>query len=43
MTPRKVSREIYDDDLIMNEKKQVLYRDVMHVDSHHFLVVNHYS
>jgi hypothetical protein len=38
MTKRKVSRAIYDNNLNMDEKKQVLYSDVMHVDGHCFLV-----
>jgi hypothetical protein len=35
---QKQSRAIYDDDLIMDEKKQVLHADVMHLDGQHFLV-----
>jgi hypothetical protein len=38
MTKRKVNRVVYDDDLIMDERKQVLYSDIMHLDSHKFLV-----
>ena len=38
MTRKKVSRAVYDDDLIMDEKKQSLFSDVMHVDSCRFLV-----
>jgi hypothetical protein len=38
MTQRKVSHAIYDGNLIMDEKKQALYSDVMHVDRRHFLV-----
>jgi hypothetical protein len=39
MTQRKIIQAVYDDDLIMDEKKQVLYSDIMHLDSHHFLVM----
>jgi hypothetical protein len=38
MTNRKISQAIYDDDLIMDEKKQDLYSDVMHIDGHWFIV-----
>jgi hypothetical protein len=38
MTQKKVGRAVYDDDLIMDEKKQVLYSDVMHIDGQKFLV-----
>jgi len=38
MMKRKVSRAVYTDNLIMDERKQVLYSDVMHLDSHKFLV-----
>ena len=36
MVKQKQSRAIYDDDLIMDEKKQVLHADVMHLDGQHF-------
>jgi hypothetical protein len=32
MAKKKVSQAVVDDDLVMNEKKQMLYSDVMHVD-----------
>jgi hypothetical protein len=38
MVNRKQSRAIYDKDLIMDEKKQVLHVDVIHLDGQHFLV-----
>jgi hypothetical protein len=38
MVRKKQSRAIYDDNLIMDEKKQVLHVDVMHLDGQHFLV-----
>jgi hypothetical protein len=38
MTQKKVGRAVYDDDLIMDKKKQVLYSDLMHIDGHKFLV-----
>jgi hypothetical protein len=38
MTKKKVGHAVYNDDLVLDEKKQVLYTDVMHLDSHHFLV-----
>jgi hypothetical protein len=38
VTKRKVSRVIYDDNLIMEKQKQVLYSDIMRVDGHCFLV-----
>jgi hypothetical protein len=38
MTKKKVSRASIDESLILDEKKQVLYSDVMHVDSNKFLI-----
>jgi len=38
MTRRKVSWAIVDDDLILDQKKQMLHTDVMHIDSNMFLV-----
>jgi hypothetical protein len=38
MTRKPVRRAIVDDDLKMDEKKQVLHCDVMHVDGQRFLV-----
>jgi hypothetical protein len=39
MTKKRISRAIYDDDLVLDEKKQTLYNsDIMHVDGCHFLV-----
>jgi hypothetical protein len=38
MTKKKISREVYDDELIMDEKKQVLYSDIMRLNSHCFLI-----
>jgi hypothetical protein len=38
MTMRKIGRVVYDNDLVLDEKKQVLYTDVMRLDGHHFLV-----
>jgi len=38
MVRKKQSRAIYDDDVIMDEKKQVLHIDVMHLDGQHFLI-----
>jgi hypothetical protein len=38
MTQKKVSRVVYDNDLIMDEKKQSLFSDIMHIDSCRFLV-----
>ena len=32
MTKKKVSRAIVDEDLMLDERKQVLYSDVMHID-----------
>ncbi len=39
MTQKQTSRAIYDDTLIMGEKKQVLYTDVMNVDEKKFLIL----
>ena len=41
MTKRKVSRAVIDKDIMMKEKQQVLYSDVMHIDGQKFLT-NHY-
>jgi hypothetical protein len=38
MTKKKVSRAIVDESLMLDEKKQVLYSDVRHVDSNKFLI-----
>jgi hypothetical protein len=38
MTKKKVSRAIVDEDLMLDERKQVLYSDVMHTDSNKFLI-----
>jgi hypothetical protein len=38
MTKKKVSRAIVDKDLMLDEKKQVLYSAVMHIDSNKFLI-----
>ncbi len=38
MTRKKVGRAVYDNDLVMDQKKQSLFSDVMHVDSCRFLV-----
>jgi hypothetical protein len=38
LTKKKISRSIYDNNLLMDQKKQVLHTDVMHVDGQHFLV-----
>jgi hypothetical protein len=38
MTKKKVSRAIVDESLMLDEKKQVLYSDVRHVDSYKFLI-----
>ncbi len=35
---KKTSRAIVDDDLVLDEKKQTLYTDVMHLDGEKFLV-----
>jgi hypothetical protein len=35
---RKVSQAVVDDDIVMDEKKQTLYSDVMHIDGIKFLV-----
>lgn len=36
-TAKKVSRAVYDDNLVMDEKKQVLNSDVIDIDGHRFL------
>jgi hypothetical protein len=38
MTKKKVSWTIVDENLMLDEKKQVLYSDVMHIDSNKFLI-----
>jgi hypothetical protein len=38
MVKRKASRAVVDNDLIMDQKKQTLYSDVMHIDGVKFLV-----
>ncbi len=38
MTKKKVSRAIIDEELMLDERKQVLYSDVMHIDSNKFLI-----
>jgi hypothetical protein len=38
MVKKKVSRAVIDDNLILDEKKQTLYTDVMHIDGSKFLV-----
>ncbi len=38
MTKKKVSRASIDESLILDDKKQVLYSDVMHVNSNKFLI-----
>jgi hypothetical protein len=38
MTKKKVSRAIVDEDLMLDERKQVLYSDVMHIDSNKFFI-----
>jgi hypothetical protein len=38
MVKRKASRAVVDDDLVMDQKKQTLYSDVMHIDGVKFLV-----
>lgn len=35
---KKISRAIVDFDLVLDQKQQTLYSDVMHVDGSHFLV-----
>jgi hypothetical protein len=37
-TKKKIIRTIIDEDLMLDEKRQVLYSDVMHVDSNKFLI-----
>ena len=38
MTKRKVSRAVIDKDIIVKEKQQLLYSDVMHIDRQKFLI-----
>jgi len=38
MTKRKSSQALYDDNLIMDQKKQNLQTDVMHPEGQHFMV-----
>jgi hypothetical protein len=38
MTQKPVKKAIVEDDLKLDQKKQVLHTDVMHVDGQHFLV-----
>jgi hypothetical protein len=38
MVKKKLSRAVVDDDLVMEEKKQMLYSDVMHVDGVKFSI-----
>ncbi len=38
MTKKKISRAIVDKSLMLDEKKQVIYSDVMHIDSNKFLI-----
>jgi hypothetical protein len=38
MTKRKVSRAVITDELIMREKRQALFSDVMHIDGQKFLI-----
>jgi hypothetical protein len=38
MTKKKISRAIIDENLMLDEKRQVLYSDVMHIDSNKFLI-----
>jgi hypothetical protein len=38
MTKRKVSRAVINDSLIMEEKKQSMYTDVMHIENNMFLI-----
>jgi len=38
LTWRKAARAIVDDDLILDEKRQKMHTDVMHLDRHHFVV-----
>jgi hypothetical protein len=38
MTRRPANRAVYDDNLLADEKKQVLHSDVMHIDHKRFLI-----
>jgi hypothetical protein len=38
MVRRKASQAVVDDDLVMDQKKQMLYSNVMHIDGVKFLV-----
>jgi len=38
MTKKKISRAIIDENLMLDEKRQVLYSEVMHIDSNKFLI-----
>jgi len=38
LVKKKQSHAIYDEDLVLDEKKQVMHTDVMHIDGQHFLV-----
>jgi hypothetical protein len=38
MTKKKTSRTIYDDVLVMDERKQVLHTGMMHIKGQHFMV-----
>ena len=38
MVKKRASRAVIDDNLILDEKKQTLYTDVMHIDGSKFLV-----
>ncbi len=38
MVKKKASRAVVDDDLVLDEKRQMLYTDVMHIDGSKFLV-----
>jgi hypothetical protein len=38
MTKKRVNRAIVDESLVLDEKKQVLYSDVMHINSNKFLI-----
>lgn len=39
MTKKKVSRAVYNDQLVMDERKQVLHTDVMHLDGQHCMIM----
>ncbi len=39
MVKKKASRVVIDDKLILDEKKQALYTDIMHIDGSKFLVM----